>query len=355
MRILDRYLAKAIAQASLLVLFMLLAIDLAFAMISEMDDVGKGGYQLLDAMWYVALTVPRRCYVLFPMAVLLGSLVGLGALASHSEFIVMRAAGVSNRRILWSAAMTGIGLSVLMLGFGEVVAPSSERAAQLLRADRVQGRVSLQGKDGLWVRNAKRYVNVKQLLPGMHLQNVTIYDFSSPQGMVATRARAGRYQDGVWILDDIERSRVSDGGVQLESVARESWETLVDPTLFDVLLVKPDSLSVVDLRNYINHLQTNDLDARRYELEFWRKLVAPATTFIMLMIAVPFVFGDHRSTGTGHRLLIGCMIGIVYFLADRLFAHVGLIYGGISPLVSAFLPPLAFALAAVLLLRRVVR
>ncbi|MDH3712842.1 MAG: LPS export ABC transporter permease LptG, partial [Gammaproteobacteria bacterium] len=316
---------------------------------------GKGDYQLLDAVWYVALTVPRRCYVLFSMAVLLGSLVGLGSLASHSEFIVMRAAGVSNRRILWSAAMAGIGLSVLMLGFGEVIAPLSERKAQQLRTERVEGRVAVQGKDGLWVRNANRYVNVKKLLPGMHLQDVTIYDFSAPQGMVATFARAGQYRDGVWELHDIERSRVSDEGVQRERVARESWETLVDPTLFDVLLVDPDSLSIVDLGNYINHLQRNDLDARRYELGFWRKLVAPITTFIMLMIAVPFVFGDHRSTGTGHRLLIGCLIGIVYFLADRLFAYVGLIYGGISPLISAFLPPLAFALAAVLLLRRVVR
>ncbi len=156
------------------------------------------------------------------------------------------------------------------------------------------------------------------------------------------------------MLRDIERSRVSGDGVQLESIARESWPTLVDPTLFDVLLVNPDSLSIFDLGSYINHLQSNDLDAQRYELAFWRKLATPITTLIMLMIALPFVFDDHRSTGAGQRLLIGSLIGIVYFLVDRLFASVGMIYGGASPLISAFLPPLAFAVVAVFLLRRIV-
>lgn len=354
MNLLDRYLAWAILQASLLVLFMLLAIDTAFAFLSELDDVGKGDYDLAHAVSYIALTVPRRCYVLFPTAVLLGSLVGLGALANNSELIVMRAAGVSKRRILLSTVMAGIVLSLLMLAFGEGIAPLSEQKAQRLRADKVAGRVSLQGEDGLWVRNANRYVNVKRLLPGMHLQDVTIYDFSKGQDMVATRARTGRFQNGVWVLHDVHRSRISNSGVKLERLPRETWATLVDPTLLDVLLVKPDTLSIFDLHSYVLHLRGNELDARRYELAFWRKLAAPLTTLIMLLIALPFVFGNHRASGAGQRLLIGSLIGIVYFLSDRLFAHVGLIYADASPFMSAFFPPLAFATVAFFLLRRVI-
>ncbi len=352
MTLLDRYIARAIVQASLLVLFMLLAIDTAFAFLSELGDVGHGDYALADAASYIALTIPRRCYVLFPTAVLLGSLVGLGTLAANNELIVMRAAGLSHRRILLAAAGLGVLLSAATLTFGEWVVPPSEQRAQHLRAQRLAGRVSLQGLDGLWVRNAKRYVNVKQLLPGMHLEGVTVYDFAVPEAMVATRARSGRFVEGVWVLQDIERSRITDQGVRVERVGREQWTTLVDPALFDILLVKPDSLSIVDLRSYIDHLQSNDLDARRYELEFWRKLVAPLTTLIMLLIALPFVFGDNRSAGAGQRLLIGSLIGIVYFLVDRLSAHAGLIYSDASPLVSAFLPPLVFASVATVLLRR---
>ena len=37
-------------QATVLVLFRLLAIDRAFALLWELDDVGKGDYRLLDAL-----------------------------------------------------------------------------------------------------------------------------------------------------------------------------------------------------------------------------------------------------------------------------------------------------------------
>ena len=66
-------------------------------------------------------------------------------------------------------------------------------------------------------------------------------------------------------------------------------------------------------------------------------------TLIMMMMALPLVFGSNRHVGAGQRLLIGSLIGIVYFLVDRLIAHVGLIYFALPPLISAFLPPLMFA------------
>ena len=71
MILLDRYIARAIVSATALVLLMLLSIDTVFAMLSELNDVGDKGYELTNAIWHVALTVPRRCYALFPTAVLL--------------------------------------------------------------------------------------------------------------------------------------------------------------------------------------------------------------------------------------------------------------------------------------------
>ncbi|MCK1890503.1 LptF/LptG family permease, partial [Legionella pneumophila] len=39
--------------------------------------------------------MPYQVYLFFPIASLLGCLVGLGVLANHSELVVMRAAGIS--------------------------------------------------------------------------------------------------------------------------------------------------------------------------------------------------------------------------------------------------------------------
>jgi len=95
---LDRYLGRSILSTSLLVLVTLIALAGVFAFIAELEDVGKGHYTPGVAAQYVLLTLPGVGYLLFAPAVLLGSLLGLGALATNSELTVMRAAGVSVAR-----------------------------------------------------------------------------------------------------------------------------------------------------------------------------------------------------------------------------------------------------------------
>ncbi len=352
MTILDRYLARAIVAATLIVLLLLVSIDAAFALLAELDEVGRGDYDFAAAAWYVTLTLPRRIYALFPTSVLLGALIGLGALATNSELVVMRAAGVSERRILFAALQTGLLLSLATLVMGEWAAPPSEQRAQQLRAGRLSGEMAVRGEDGLWVRDGARYINVKQLLPGLHLRGISVYELDARGALTATSASSGSYDGKRWLLRDVKRSTVDGDSVAVAGHGEEVWEHLVDPSLFDILLVRPDSLSLLDLRRYVTHLKGNDLDAGRYELALWRKLASPLTTLMMLLIALPFVFGNNRSLGGGHRLLIGSLIGIGYFLIERLISHMGLIYAAVPPVLSAFLPPLAFALVVVALLRR---
>ncbi len=60
------------------------------------------------------------------MAALIGCLIGLGTLASSSELIVMRAAGVSLGRIVWAVMKPMFVLLIAGILVGEYVAPWSE-------------------------------------------------------------------------------------------------------------------------------------------------------------------------------------------------------------------------------------
>jgi len=121
--IVDRYIGRSILLTSLLVLLTLVALASVFAFISELDDVGKGSYSVLHAAQYVFLTIPGKAYLLFAPAVLLGSLLGLGALATNSELTVMRAAGISNARIIQAVTVTGVALMLLIALVGETIMP----------------------------------------------------------------------------------------------------------------------------------------------------------------------------------------------------------------------------------------
>jgi lipopolysaccharide export system permease protein len=74
-------------------------------------------------------------------------------------------------------------------------------------------------------------------------------------------------------------------------------------------------------------------------LAFWTKIVAPLANLAMLFIAMPFAFSQQRSISTGQRLVIGILIGLLFYLFNRLLGNVVLLYG-LPPLLGACLPML---------------
>ncbi|PVV26359.1 MAG: LPS export ABC transporter permease LptG, partial [gamma proteobacterium symbiont of Ctena orbiculata] len=107
MSLLDRYIGRTVLIGIVGVLALLLVLIGFFELVAELEEV-EGGYTTSMAYTFVSLGMPRYCYELFPLATLLGSLLGLGVLAGNSELLAMRAAGVSIGRIVISVLKTGL-------------------------------------------------------------------------------------------------------------------------------------------------------------------------------------------------------------------------------------------------------
>ena len=98
---LDSYVARNVLTATLVVMIVIVGLDAIFTLVDELDNL-KGNYQLVDALFFSGLRLPRRIYEYMPMACLIGCLAGLGSMAANSELTVMRAAGVSINRIVFA-------------------------------------------------------------------------------------------------------------------------------------------------------------------------------------------------------------------------------------------------------------
>ena len=161
---LDRYIGTSVFFAILSVLGVIVGLALLFAFIDELGDI-EDSYGLLDAAWYVLLTAPRRIYEMLPMAALIGCLIGLGTLASNSELTIMRAAGVSVGRIVWSVMRPMLMLMVVGILIGEYLAPQTENQAQSFRAMAQGGGDAQSAKHGLWHRQGNEYVHINAVQP----------------------------------------------------------------------------------------------------------------------------------------------------------------------------------------------
>lgn len=101
----------------------------------------------------------------------------------------------------------------------------------------------------------------------------------------------------------------------------------------------------------MQYLKRNDLDAGRYEVAFWGRIAAAVAVAPMCVLALPFVFGRLRSSGSGARMVIGLIIGLAYFLVSRGLADGGQVYE-LDPLLIAWFPTIALALVTLVAILR---
>ena len=134
MKILNRYLAKTLLKYSLSVMVVLVGIFAFFKFLEEVGDIGRVNYTLIDALAYVVLLIPSIIYMLSSLIVLLGVVLGLGYLASNSELIVMRGAGIPVTKITKTTLKISVTFIVVMIALGEFIVPITSDYAQKYRA-----------------------------------------------------------------------------------------------------------------------------------------------------------------------------------------------------------------------------
>jgi lipopolysaccharide export system permease protein len=347
----DRYIGRSIAFSTLLVMAVLLGLFMLAVFVDELPDMGRGNYGLIDILIYTVLTQPRRLYEAFPAMLLIGTLMGLSLLARNSEIVALRAAGVSIARIIGAAAKTGAVFVLAAVALGELVVPKAETLAQTGRA--VAMAQAVQEKDlGIWLRDEQSVINFREVLPDRSLIGINILQFSGPLELERQmRAERARFKPDGWVLKQVEETLLDGEHIRTTTYPSLRWRTSITSEIADAFTVRPEGLSLLHLQRYIQHLQRNDQDARRYRLVFWQKFFTPVAALVMLFIAAPIVFRPIRSGGLSQRIFLGVMLGLTFIVVNRSFGFLGVLYG-VPPFLGAFLPVLLFSVAAMWLLRR---
>jgi len=350
--IINRYLVRTIHLGTFTVLLALAGLGVFFIFVGELDDVGKGAYDLLEVVKFVALSIPGRLVEFMPIAVLLGSILSLGSLASNSEIIAMRASGVSLAKMITSLLQAAVILALLSFLLAEWVVPASETSARAVK-NLARGESSaLFVKEGLWIKDETRVLHIDKLLPGGIARNIEIFKLDQ-QGSVESITRVGRaipIEQG-WELQQVERSIIGDNKVDTSSYDRLIYNGSLSPRLLEVLMIEPQRMSSADLYAYLNFLDDNKLDASAAQLIFWQKISSPLAIIVMCLLAFPFVLGVQRQSNVGHRLLIGILLGLVFVVVNRLVTQLA-VQLGFNAILVALLPSLIFLTVAIFLLTR---
>lgn len=351
MKLLDRYIGKTVTAAILMVLLVLIGLDSTFAFLAELKELEKN-YQAMQALLFILMTLPRRIYDFMPVAVLIGCLVGMGTLANTSELTVIRAAGVSIARLVYSAVRPVLVMVMLGLVLGQYIVPQTEQYAQSERARAMTAGPPSSARDGFWYREEGQYIHIQAIQPNGVMFGVSRFMFDDKNDLVRSDfSRRAIYQGDHWMLEEVQQTRMPGEHTESESLKTLRWDTSVTPEVMSIVALKPDYLSITGLYDYATYLSRQALESKSYYFSFWKKVFQPITTIVMVFIAISFVFGPLRSVTMGQRITAGVLVGLLFHYAQQLLGHASIIYN-IPPLLGAMLPMLICLVAGVLLLRR---
>ena len=349
LKVFERYLAREIYASTALVLTAFLLLFAFFDLIGEMKDLGHGGYQMENIVAFVVLTLPGRLYELAPIAVLIGTVYALTTLARHSEITVLRASGLSTAGFFKMLMRIGTVFVIITLMIGEFVAPPAERAAQQLRLKAMSSMVAQEFRSGLWVKDERSFVNVRNVQPDTSLQDIRIYEFDNEYRLrTISEAATGVFVvPDQWELGNVTRTIFDTNGehASIEHLPDMMWKSALNPDILSVLLVMPEKMSVINLFQYIKHLTENQQKTERYVIALWKKLVYPLTALVMMILALPFSFMSTRGGAVSLRVFTAIMLGIGFHMLNGLFSNLGVINDW-TPLLSAVTPSVMFLAGA---------
>lgn len=346
MQILDRYIGQTILISIISVMVVLMALFALISFVNEFGQIGRADYTIWQAVMYVLLRIPKNIYEIFPMTALLGTMLGLGALSKKSELVIFRAAGVSRMRISIAVMKSAAMLILLVVIIGEVIAPPALEFANQNRLKALASKLSLNTDYGLWARDGNTFIHVRYVEHDGRLVNINLYTLDA-DGKLAKQLHANTayYKKDSWVLQNVTESEIAHTGIKQTYTPQLDWQTLLDPELVGIVSLEPTNLAVWKLLDYINYLRSNGLESEQYELAMWNKLIAPFTILAMVLLAVPFVFRSQRQTSIGLQIVVGFLVGIVFYIVSRLAGQIGLVYD-LPAAISASVPTLlVFALA----------
>ncbi|WP_303292048.1 LPS export ABC transporter permease LptG [Marinobacter sp. SS5-14b] len=351
MRKIDNYVMSTVGGAMFLVMVVVLSLDVIFAFIAELEDT-RNDYQTLQALWYVALTLPRRIYDYLPLGAFMGCLVGLGTMASSSELTVIRAAGVSLKRIVWSAMKPALVVVLLGVAIGEYVAPSTERIAQSNKAVALGAGKNVAAAHGVWHREGNTFMHLNAVQPNGVLVGVSLFEFDEERQLTQSSfSERAEFNGDHWILENVVATQMEGERTVREEHASLRWNTGLSPEVLSVLIVKPENLSMSGLYTYARYLGEQGLTAAPYWLAFWKKALMPLGTAVMVLVAISFVFGPLRSVTMGFRVFTGLLVGLLFKYMQDLLGPMSMVYG-FNPLFAVLAPIVVNAIVGAMLMRK---
>lgn len=308
-----------------------------------------------------ALELPRHLSLALPMGVLLGTLLALGRLSSHSEIVAMRAGGLSGLQLVAPFLLIGFLASLADLYLAERVAPLWHRAYRREEA-RAEGR-ELQGvlynqvlppelgRDG----RLRRLIYVGRFdLTNLRLNEVYIHEYEEGREKVSVYAEEMLWDGRLWQFRRGEIKFFHPDGSTARLLVRdgraEYRPLLPKPKVISSAAMDPNEMTWWEFKEFIARRTALGAEVRRFQIDLQTRLALPFACFALTMIGAPLGVQTRRAASAMGFGLAVIILFVYFFLLS--FGQVLGRTGVLPPVLAAWTANLVLCGVGIYLFRR---
>ncbi|EKD72968.1 MAG: hypothetical protein ACD_45C00492G0001, partial [uncultured bacterium] len=245
---LQRYIARHIFHATLIVSCIIIGVLFVLTLLNELRNVGEGGYGVSDALFYVMMRLPGLAYQFSAFLILLGSIVGLSMLITHREIMAMRVSGFSMRHIIASTLSAAFLFALLLSVMGEWLAPKLNNIAEINKENSRNAGEALVTSHGVWLHIGDNFVHFSQVINHHLLEGVTRYQFDRHHRLVSVYyAKRLLFQNDAWHMQDAVKTTFTVNHAVSQAFQELDWDLQWNVGFLDHEERSPDEMSLKEL------------------------------------------------------------------------------------------------------------
>jgi len=358
MRILTRYILKEIISYSLLGLLVLTFVMFISQLGTLLELVVRHNVPLRDMATLFLLPVPNILMMTIPMAVSIGTLIGLSRMAADGEVIAARASGIGLSCFVRPVILLAVTGWAVTLWMGLFLAPQAARQRNHMETGLKASQVPYEIQPRVFIEQLPNLL--------LYLEDVT-----------SSRAS----WSGVFIADMTQRNPIkvtlAESGVLVNEAARNRFVLhLEQGTTHEYDPQHPDEYSIASFTDteipididqggtalertsppYLNVIQLWQRIHQRRDrqpalVEMHYRFALPVAAIVLALVGIPLGIST-RKGGKSVGLMLSILLVFVYYILMAFgwsFAR----QGRVSPIIGLWLANILFALAAIFMLSNV--
>lgn len=348
MKILNRYLMQTYLGMIATCLGAFISIYLVVDFLERFGKLSRAGGSVPAILGYFLCKIPEMISQTAPMAVLMGTILAIGALSRSSEITAMRSSGVSlvqlGRPMVATAAVISLGL-LLMEEFVRPVANEKMNYIEEVLI-RKKGNSALFRHDNIWHRSGPLIMQAKLYNPDQTtLSGITIWEVGSGLAPLSRRDAAAAVPAGNgWQLKEVTRRVFDASSAEVTTQPAEFIKIDLAPADLKVAANSAENMGFTALARYCRSISSSGYDPTRYVTMLHAKISLPFAALIMAFLGIPFSLRDGRSGGIGMGIGFSILIGFSYFIINAFLLSLGQA-GALPPAIAAWSANLIFAAA----------